>query len=186
MTARILLAAEVMIKAHGAVRNEDGTRGQVRKYTGEPYAVHPASVARMVAEHGGTEDMVIAALLHDVVEDTAFNAREVLTLFGANVCKLVMECTEISRAIDGNRAARKAMDAAHFSAASAEGQTIKLADLIDNGRTILLHDKDFAKVYFEEKRSLLETMTKGDGRLYYQARRLVEEFFEHGAKTCTP
>jgi (p)ppGpp synthase/HD superfamily hydrolase len=166
--SRILLAAEIMVKAHG---------DQKRKYTNEPYAVHPLSVARMVAEHGGTEDMICAALLHDVVEDTSYRDRDVLNVFGANVCSLVMECTEISRPEDGNREARKAMDRAHFASASPEGQTIKLADLVDNSRTILLHDKDFAKVFFREKQALLAVMTRGDGRLYHQAMRAIEEFF---------
>ncbi len=43
--------------------------GQFRKYTSEPYIVHPRAVARLVADHGGSPDMVAAAWLHDVVED---------------------------------------------------------------------------------------------------------------------
>lgn len=164
----VLTAVEFMVRAHGS---------QKRKYTGEPYAVHPASVARMVAEAGGTEAMVVAALLHDVVEDTPIKPGEILTVFGADVCRLVMEVTKVSREIDGNRAARVAMDTVHYSRASPEGQTIKLADLVDNTRTILLHDNGFAMVYMAEKRDLLSRMTRGHAPLYYEARRQVDEFW---------
>jgi (p)ppGpp synthase/HD superfamily hydrolase len=168
MTPLVLVAAEYAARAHA---------GQERKYTGEPYIVHPIAVARSVLEHGGDEDMVCAALLHDVVEDTPRTHADVLTHFGARITQLVMEVTKVSKAIDGNREVRVAKDNAHYATASPGGQTIKLADLIDNSRTILLHDRDFAKVYFREKRDLLATMTRGDGRLYYTARRLVDEFF---------
>ena len=127
----ILMAAEFAARAHG---------DQKRKYTGDPYIVHPLAVARTVADTGGTDDMVIAAILHDVVEDTPVTLDEVGITFGIPVAQLVAECTEISRPEDGNRGMRKEMDRRHFINASPEGQTIKLADFLDNGRTILLHD----------------------------------------------
>jgi (p)ppGpp synthase/HD superfamily hydrolase len=49
--------------AHAAV-------GQMRKYTDEPYIVHPVEVAGIVRYWGGTDTMCVAALLHDVLEDT--------------------------------------------------------------------------------------------------------------------
>jgi (p)ppGpp synthase/HD superfamily hydrolase len=47
-------------------------KGQVRKYSGEDYYTHPLEVARIVAEHADSfsQDMIVAALLHDAVEDT--------------------------------------------------------------------------------------------------------------------
>lgn len=65
-----------------------------------------------------------------------------------------------------------------LGAASAEGQTIKLADLIDNSDSILAHDPKFAAVYLREKKELLEVLTQGDAGLYRQARRIVETFEE--------
>jgi (p)ppGpp synthase/HD superfamily hydrolase len=44
--------------------------GQTRKYTGEPYVAHTDEVAAIVAAHGGTSEMIVAAHLHDVLEDT--------------------------------------------------------------------------------------------------------------------
>lgn len=164
----VLTAVEFMVRAHS---------GQRREGTGEPYAVHPAAVATAVAKAGGTEAMVIAALLHDVLEDTPVKPGEVLTVFGADVCRLVMEVTKVAREIDGDRAARKAIDHVHFARASPEGQTIKLADIVDNNRTILAKGNAFSKIWFAEKRTLLGMMTRGHSGLYYEARRQVDEYF---------
>ena len=57
--------------------------------------------------------------------------------------------------------------------APAEAQTIKLADLISNSRSIMEHDPAFARTYLEEKRMLLEVMTKGDPGLYAEASKYV-------------
>jgi len=86
---------------------------------------------------------------------------------------LVGWLTDVSRPDHGNRAARKAVDRAHSAAAPAAAQTVKLADLISNTRSILEHDQKFAKTYLEEKRLLLEVMTKGDSTLMAIARKNV-------------
>lgn len=148
--------------AHAAV-------GQLRKYTFEPYIVHPAEVAKTVEDIGGSPEMVAAAWLHDTVEDTGVTNEIIRAEFGAEVAELVGWLTDVSRPDHGNRAARKAVDRAHTAAAPAEAQTIKLADLIANTRSIVAHDAEFAKVYLAEKRQLLEVMTKGDARLRERA-----------------
>ena len=170
--ARLLLAVEYATKVHA---------GHARKYTGEPYMVHCISVARKVLEHTFSDDPVVAAILHDTVEDWPDRAsfEEVRRLFGSNVERMVRQTTKKSQPEDGNRAKRKAIDNAWFSAADPDSQTIKLADLIDNTRTILFHDPDFAKVYMQEKRDLLTTMTRGDPTLYFEAKRMVDEYFKH-------
>lgn len=155
--------------AHAAV-------GQKRKYTNEPYIVHPAEVAAIVASvPGSTPDMVAAAWLHDVIEDTGCTFTDVHMAFGIDIATIVDWLTDVSRPEDGNRAARKAIDRAHTAEAPAEAQTIKLADLISNSRSIVQHDPTFAKVYLEEKRMLLEVMTKGDPSLMAEARKYIGE-----------
>jgi hypothetical protein len=86
--------------------------------------------------------------------------------FGIDIATLVGWLTDVSKPEDGNRAVRKAMDRAHTAEAPAEAQTIKLADLISNSRSIMQHDAEFARVYLEEKRLLLEVMTRGDAGLH--------------------
>lgn len=146
--------------AHAAV-------SQTRKYTGEPYINHCRNVARMVVDRGGTPEMVCAAWLHDVLEDTGVTYTDVFEFFGYDVAKLVLELTD--QCHDGNRAARKAAEAERLSKCSHEAQTIKCADLIDNTSSIVKHDLKFAKVYLAEKRALLMAMQKADPLMWNKA-----------------
>jgi (p)ppGpp synthase/HD superfamily hydrolase len=153
--------------AHAAV-------GQRRKYTGEPYIVHPAEVAKIVAGvPGATPDMVAAAWLHDVVEDTGCTFNDIHMGFGIDIATLVGWLTDVSKPEDGPRWYRKKLDREHTAQAPAEAQTIKLADLISNTKSIMAHDEKFAKVYLEEKRLLLDVMTRGDAGLMAEARKHV-------------
>lgn len=148
------------IAAHAAV-------GQLRKYTHEPYHIHPLEVSLMVSGTPGcTEEMIVAALLHDVVEDTQVTSDLIARQFGTVVAAYVEQLTDVSKTEDGNRAARKAIDLAHTAKASPQAKTIKLADLISNSRSIVERDPEFAKVYLAEKRALLEVLKEGDETLY--------------------
>lgn len=147
-------------RAHGEQR---------RKYTGAPYIEHPIEVAGLVQSVTTDTDVIAAALLHDVIEDTRFGYTDILVAFGRRVAKLVEEVTDVSRPCDGNRAKRKALDRDHLASASPEGQTIKLADLLSNTSSIMAHDRDFAKVYIPEKRALLGVLAKGAPALYAAA-----------------
>lgn len=73
------------------IRQHDG---QFRK-SGEPYAIHPILVSCIVAFLGGDDDMIIAALLHDVVEDTDYTLDKIIDEFGEGVAKLVEGLTKI-------------------------------------------------------------------------------------------
>ena len=147
--------------------------GQLRKYTYEPYIVHPAEVVSIVKSVEHTDEMLAAAWLHDVVEDTGVTIEVVRAEFGEEVAELVGWLTDVSRPEQGNRATRKAIDRAHTAMAPAQAQTIKLADLISNTRSIVQHDEKFAKTYLEEKRLLLEVMTKGNATLMEIARKHI-------------
>jgi (p)ppGpp synthase/HD superfamily hydrolase len=113
--------------------------------------------------------MIAAAWLHDTVEDTGVTSELIRKEFGDQVADLVGWLTDVSRPDHGNRAQRKAVDRAHTAAAPAAAQTIKLADLICNTRSIVEHDAKFAETYLAEKRQLLEVMIKGDARLRERA-----------------
>jgi (p)ppGpp synthase/HD superfamily hydrolase len=152
--------------AHAAV-------GQLRKYTFEPYIVHPAEVAGIVRSVPHSEAMLAAAWLHDTVEDTGVTPELIRSEFGDEVATLVGWLTDVSRPDHGNRAQRKAVDRAHTAAAPAEAQTIKLADLIANTRSIVKHDAKFAETYLNEKRQLLEVMTKADPALMARAKQQI-------------
>lgn len=143
---------------------------QVRKYTGEPYWRHPEAVAALVKTVPHTPEMVAAAYMHDVIEDTPCTEAEMRAEFGDAVTDLVMWLTDVSKPTDGNREARKAIDRAHSTAAPREAKTVKLADLIDNSRSIIARDPDFAVTYLREKRLLLdEALRDGDSTLWQMA-----------------
>jgi len=147
--------------------------GQVRKYTGEPYHVHPFEVADILRSISASDEVLAAAYLHDVVEDCNILEHDIEDLFGPRVAELVMMVTDVSKPEDGNRATRKAIDRDHLSKADADGQTIKYADLISNTKSIVKHDPNFAKVYLKEKSGLLGVMTKGDKELYARACKII-------------
>lgn len=155
------------LAAHSAV-------GQKRKYTGEDYIHHPVEVANLVWQVYGNEEMLAAAYLHDVVEDTNVSLELIEAEFGRCVAVLVEGLTDISKPEDGNRGARKEIDRLHTAKTSPACKTIKLADLISNTRSIVKHDRDFAKVYVKEKEALLEVLTEGDPKLYEEAVSLVK------------
>ena len=131
---------------------------QRRKYTDEPYIVHPIEVMMLVRDHGGTEAMQMAAVLHDVVEDTPTRVSHVFLRFGGEVAGMVWALTDTEI---GNRDQRVVKARDRLAKASAEVQTIKVADLISNTRTIVKRDPGFAKVYIP----LLEVLRKADPEL---------------------
>ena len=151
-------------KAHG---------DQKRKYTGDPYIVHPIAVAEIVKTVPHTDAMIAAALLHDVVEDTPVTIEQIKDKFGSEVAELVGWLTDISRPENGNRKTRKSLDRDHSANAPAEAQTIKLADLIHNTESIEKHDPSFYKVYKQEKIALLDVLTKGDRSLMHIAQQQI-------------
>ena len=151
--------------------------GQKRKYTGECYTVHTCEVAQMVQNYGGSEDMICAAHLHDVIEDTDKTYEDIYDAgFMYEISEYVLGMTDVSVPSDGNRAARKALDREHLAAQGSQVQTIKLADLIDNSKTILAYGGKFAPVYIEEKKLLLKVLTKGDESLQKMASDIVKSY----------
>jgi len=176
------LASRAMQYAH----KRHGDIDHVRKYTGEPYIVHPAQVVGLVASVPHTEEMLAAAWLHDVVEDTFADREEGLLkieeLFGLDVMEMVADLSDVSVLTDGNRKVRKEIDREHTKYALPASKTIKLADLISNSMSIATHDRDFAKVYLEEKALLLDVLTEGDPVLLEMAtaihRSIINSFLE--------
>lgn len=152
--------------AHAAVK-------QVRKYTFEPYIVHPAEVAAIVATRPHDPEMLAAAWLHDTVEDTGVTSDDILREFGGVVAIYVQWLTNPSTKEDGNRVKRKEIDREFISRAPAEVKTVKLADLISNCSSIVKYDAGFAKTYLEEKRLMLEVLKEGDSVLWERAASIV-------------
>lgn len=168
MTTRIEKAKQYAHDAHDSIE-------QKRKYTGEPYWVHTDAVADIVTQAGGTESMIVAAHLHDVLEDVRptdktgyYQAHVIGSLFGEDVLRLVWELTDVytkEHRPAWNRAQRKEEELKRIAKISVEAKTIKLADIINNTDSILEHDKDFGRVYIRELLKLIPYLSEGNSHL---------------------
>ncbi len=143
-------------------------RDQRRKYTGNPYFDHLAEVAgiaMLAGWHSAVVDpdlFMAVCWLHDSVEDCGVTLDEIDRRFGNLVAIGVSGLSDMET---GNRAERKQQSRDRLAACSGWIQTIKCADLISNTSSIVKHDPKFAVTYLEEKRLLLDVMTKADPRL---------------------
>lgn len=141
---------------------------QRRKYTGNPYVDHLAEVAGIVSTVADyqfavpAEMMIAVAWLHDCVEDQGIPLMEIENRFGIHVAIGVSGLSDVEQ---GNRVERKRLSRERLALCAGWIQTIKCADLISNTSSIVEHDPKFAEVYLEEKRLLLDVLTKADPRL---------------------
>lgn len=126
---KIARAIEFAAKAH---------EGAVRKGTQIPYITHPIEVATIVSEMTDDEDVIIAALLHDVIEDTSYTAEDIAALFGERAAELVKGESENKRE-DQNPAdtwlIRKEETIEHLKGAERDIKLIALADKLSNLRS---------------------------------------------------
>lgn len=162
--------------------------GQKRKYSGDPYVVHPITVADIVGEHTGRDDLVAAALLHDVIEDCDVVADELVVLFGREIAGIVVELTDVYTKEDypdKNRKARKRLEASRLALASQEAQIIKIADMLDNSRHMDPTD-EFVDVYADEKTYLLDLIGSAHPGLAEEARSALHELVERRASPDYP
>lgn len=151
--------------------------GQVRKYSGIPYFYHPVEVARTLASVLILdEDLILAALFHDLFEDTDCPREYIAETYGQRVHDLVVELTEVK--VEGKRQVRKAVEAARLATISADAMTIKCADFISNTKDIVQNDPGFAKVYLTEKANVLPSFEgKADPVIYAWAKRSLDQGF---------
>lgn len=147
-------------------------RGQFRKYTNEPYIIHPARVAGRFSIHkDATEDGVCASWLHDVIEDCSVKEKEIASLFGSDVAKLVSELTNKSKDLKLKRAERKQLDRDKLVSASHIARVIKLIDRIDNLKDMKGCEDDFLNLYKRESLLLVDVLLGTDPEL---ERELIE------------
>lgn len=102
-----------------------------KNLTQDPYIGHPIGVARMIANIGKVENIhiLIAAILHDTVEDTKTTKEELIKLFGEKVANTVMEVTDDKTL---NKIARKQLQITHAKEISWEAKMVKLGDKLNN------------------------------------------------------
>ena len=113
--------------------------GSQTRYTGEPYITHPIAVAEMLAQMRMDPATLIAALLHDVVEDTAVTPAEIEAQFGKEVCDFVDGVTKLTQIHFENHAQAQAENFRKMIMAMSSDIRvilIKLSDRLHNMRTL--------------------------------------------------
>jgi (p)ppGpp synthase/HD superfamily hydrolase len=154
--------------------------GQTRKQSAVPYLSHLMAVASLVLEAGGDEDMAIAALLHDVVEDCGGmpRLREIRKKFGPRVARIVEGCTDSFGEPKPEWAERKKDYLREVQHAGAETRLVSASDKLHNVRTILAD-------YRQHGEAIWTRFTgKRDGTLWYY-RALSDEYGRRGPNCIT-
>ena len=127
-TANLLTAIEFASRKHSTQRRKDEDAS--------PYINHPIAVTHLLADTGGITDLVtlMAAVLHDTIEDTETTPGELDEHFGRTVRKVVEEMTD-DKSLD--KAVRKQLQIEHAPQLSRRAKAIKLADKIANVRDVM-------------------------------------------------
>jgi len=144
---------------------------QTRRASTIPYIAHLMGVTSLVLEFGGDEDLAIAALLHDVVEDCggALMLKEVKRRFGSRVAKVVDGCTDSDTTPKPPWRERKEAYINHLKTADADIRLVSAADKLNNVRSILSDYRDVGELVWARFNGGRE------GTLWYY-RALLEEF----------
>jgi len=136
-------------------------RDQLRKGTDIPYIAHPVHVSVILIRHGFGEDLAIAGLLHDVIEDCGVPLERIAAEFGDEVARLVDAVSE-TKSTDGVELPweqRKAEKLAHLRAGGADIAVLKAADAIHNARSIIAdHRQVGAEIWGRFKRGAEQTV----------------------------
>jgi len=154
--------------------------GQTRKQSAVPYLSHLMAVSSLVLEAGGDEDMAIAALLHDVVEDCGGmpRLREVRKQFGSRVAKIVEGCTDSFSEPKREWMERKKDYLREVKHADAKTRLVSASDKLHNVRTILADYRQHGEAIWTRFSG------KKEGTLWYY-RALSDEYQRRSANRIT-
>lgn len=144
-----------------AVQTHDG---QVRKGSGNPYVCHPLQVCGIALEHGADEDQAIAALLHDILEDTHHTYEDLVNRFGSRVADTIRGCSDCEEPDDkGPWRERKERYLAHLRDAGPDIALVSCSDKLHNARSILTDLRTHGSALWDRFTG------KKDGSLWYYA-----------------
>lgn len=192
-------ANDLFLKAAMFAHTHHNAVGQMREGSGEPYIVHPIEVAGIAYAmgvefdypHEWIEVAVVAALLHDTIEDTNCTYNEIESAFGAVVRDTVFWLTDVVDKKHGNRRVRKELERVRLMAAPGRVKFIKCCDIIANARCILKDKPQSAQLFLTEKMAVLDTfvhynrmhkgvdnMGKLDKKMLAKCRAVLVEFMD--------
>ncbi|HEV3167927.1 MAG TPA: HD domain-containing protein [Isosphaeraceae bacterium] len=148
-------------------------RGQERRASGVPYVEHVMGVALILERLGFPEDVVIAGLLHDLVEDTEVTLEQIHDEFGAQVAETVHFCTEVKTDARGQKRPwldRKRDHLNDLERAPVSALAVVLADKLHNLVSI--------QVDLEEGRAVWETFNAQREQVLWYYQTVIEQFGE--------
>lgn len=164
---KIRQAFDFMVKAH---------EGQLR-YSGKPYISHPAWIAKVVAQLNIGQEAVIAALLHDCIEDTSISIDEIANKFGDEVALLVSGLTEVkikTKGLQINKTNIETFRKFFFSSVNdVRVLIIRLVDKLHNSLTIEFLPKDRQIIYAKNIMQIYGPLAEYVGLHYFK--KLIED-----------
>jgi (p)ppGpp synthase/HD superfamily hydrolase len=187
-SALIFDAIEYAARAH---------REHFRKGTNIPYIIHPISVAKILIEYDCSDEVVIAGLLHDTVEDTAVTLEAIRRSFGEKVARLVEAASEPDKSDTWENRKRHTIE--YLRTASMDVLLLSCADKLDNIRSIkedferfgesvwkrFRRAKDSQKWYYSALADLFMSRAEGEpgATLFRQFNYEVQQVFPETAVT---
>ena len=174
--ASIKAVHDILKAAHFAAEKHAGQRR--KGAAAEPYINHLLEVAELVSSvQPADTNLVIAALLHDTIEDAGVTKDELVQTFGSDVTDLVMELTDDKSL---SKAERKRLQIVHAPELSVRAQVIRLADKTSNLRAILTSPPaDWSvgrkREYFDWAKKVIEGLTEPNPVLKAEFERLYEQ-----------
>ena len=163
--------------------------GQKRKSdTDVDMIFHPYTVAMMIQRTGGSDEAVIAGLLHDVVEDTPYNLDDIRNEFGEKVASIVNEVSE-KKELPWEERKQEAID--RIKSATIDGKLVECADKVSNLETMynlyeeigdelwksFKRPKDKQKWYYTEMYKAVIENTTEDNILFERYKKILEKLF---------
>ena len=155
-------------------------RTDPRKDTQIPYVAHLLAVASVVLEYGGDEEMAVAALLHDAVEDhnDQISIEDIESQFGARVAQIVRDCSDSMVTPKEPWEPRKKAYLARISTMTAESRLVCAADKLHNATAILRDFRNSGDAVFKRFNG------GKDGTLWYQ-RQVTDALTKAGETALT-
>jgi (p)ppGpp synthase/HD superfamily hydrolase len=133
-------------------------RNETRKFSSSPYFVHPGNVAKLMEEFKQTPEIIAAAYLHDIIENTTITYEDLLREFGKKVADLDLELTSDKNACDKSTKAQYLSKKMQIM--SQDALTIKLGDRLDNVSRLFEADESFRNRYVKETIYILDNLNR--------------------------